>query len=115
VNLSKALRSLDAMNGVVRQVGDEEILDGKALVGAYGYGCEPASGASVAGLRQMLADGTISASDRVVCILTGHALKDPNVTVEYHTKHGAGRNREYANPPICCAADIAEIERSLAK
>ena len=52
VNLTKALRALEAMDGVVRQVTDEAILDAKALVGRYGYGCEPASGASVAGLRR---------------------------------------------------------------
>jgi threonine synthase len=110
VNLSKALRSLDVMDGVVRQVSDAEILDGKALVGAYGYGCEPASGASVAGLRQLLADQTISPADRVVCILTGHALKDPNVTVEYHSGEGQNRGGAYANPPIRCAANLEAIE-----
>jgi threonine synthase len=115
VNLTKALRSLEAMQGVVRQVSDEEILDGKALVGSYGYGCEPASGASVVGLRQMLADGTIAPSERVVCILTGHALKDPNVTVDYHSQKGLGPDREYANPPIGCTADIAAIEAALSR
>ena len=85
VNLPKALRSLDAMNGVVREVTDEEILEARALVGRYGFGCEPASGASVAGLQKLLAEQVISPSDSVVCILTGHELKDPNVTVQYHT------------------------------
>ncbi len=111
VNLIKALRSLEATNGVVRQVSDEEILCGKALVGSYGYGCEPASGASVAGLRLLLQDGTIAPSDRVVCILTGHALKDANVTVDYHT-HG---NNELANPPVATEADIDAIAELLSE
>ncbi|MBI5762888.1 MAG: pyridoxal-phosphate dependent enzyme [Planctomycetes bacterium] len=85
VNLSKALRALDAMNGVVCEVTDNEILEEKALVGRFGFGCEPASAASVAGLRQLLANGTIDREARVVCILTGHALKDPDATVKYHT------------------------------
>lgn len=85
VNLSKALRALDAMNGVVCEVTDEQILEEKALVGRCGFGCEPASAASVAGLRQLLANGTIDREARVVCILTGHALKDPDATVKYHT------------------------------
>jgi threonine synthase len=114
VNLSKALRSLDAMNGVVRQVGDEDILDGKALVGAYGYGCEPASGASVAGLRLLLEERVISPSDRVVCILTGHQLKDPDVTVNYHRGSRDGTEAgSYANPPVRCAADIEAIAKLL--
>ena len=51
VNLKKCLRALEWMNGVVRQVSDQEILDAKAKVGAGGFGCEPASAASVAGAK----------------------------------------------------------------
>lgn len=85
VNLKKCLRALDAMNGVVRQVSDQEILDAKARVGAGGFGCEPASAASVAGAKLLRREGVIAPSDRVVCILTGHELKDPTATVAYHT------------------------------
>lgn len=99
VNLVKALRSLEFMKGVVRQATDEEILEGKALVGRFGFGCEPASGASIAGLRSLMEEGVIGKDDRVVCILTGHGLKDANVTVDYHM--GASNNRRsYANPPV---------------
>lgn len=114
VNLTKALRSLEIMQGVVRQATDDAILDGKALVGRYGFGCEPASGATVAGLQALLAEGVISRSDRAVCILTGHGLKDAGVTTDYHRKASdesiAGR---YANPPIQARAEIEEIVRGL--
>lgn len=85
VNLPKALRALEIMNGLVRQVDDETILEHKALVGRFGFGCEPASAASVAGAHLLLKEGIISPSERVVCILTGHVLKDPDATVRYHT------------------------------
>ncbi len=85
VNLPKALRAIDTMNGIVVQVDDEEIREHRAMVARYGFGCEPASAASVAGLTQLLANGTIGKDERVVCILTGHELKDPNETVRYHT------------------------------
>lgn len=85
VNLPKALRALDVMNGVVREVTDDEILEHRAMVARWGFGCEPASAASVAGLRKLLDEQIISPSDSVVCILTGHELKDPNATVKYHT------------------------------
>lgn len=85
VNLKKCLRSLDALDGVVRQVSDQEILDAKAQVGAGGFGCEPASAASVAGAKQLRREGVIAPSDRVVCVLTGHELKDPTATIAYHT------------------------------
>ena len=48
-------------------------------------GCEPASAASVAGAKKLVAEGTIGRNERVVCILTGHQLKDPTATVAYHT------------------------------
>ncbi len=85
VNLPKALRALDIMNGVVRQVDDETIMEHKALVGRYGFGCEPASAASVAGAHLLVEEGVIDRDARVVCILTGHELKDPDATVKYHT------------------------------
>ena len=95
VNLKKALRSLEVMKGVVAQVSDQEILEAKALLGRHGFGCEPASAATVAGLEQLLEKKIISPHERVVCVLTGHGLKDPDATVYYHT----GINTKQAQPP----------------
>src|SRR5213079_3184988 len=85
VNLPKALRALDRCGGVVREVTDQEILDAKAKVGAGGLGCEPASAASVAGVRELCKEGVIGKGERVVAVLTGHQLKDPTATVAYHS------------------------------
>ncbi|GIW98450.1 MAG: threonine synthase [Pirellulaceae bacterium] len=85
VNLMKCLRALEVCDGVVRKVTDQEILDAKAQVGSGGIGCEPASAASVAGARLLREEGVIDPAERVVCILTGHQLKDPTATVAYHT------------------------------
>ena len=85
VNLGKALRAIDVMDGLVVQADDEQIREHRAMVARWGFGCEPASAASLAGLTQLMANGTISPTDEVVCILTGHELKDPNETVKYHT------------------------------
>ncbi len=119
VNLKKCLRALETCDGVVRQVTDQEILDAKAQVGAGGFGCEPASAASVAGARLLRADGTIAPSDRVVCILTGHQLKDPDVTVAYHSGDPAlfdaklgtrGVQRAtFANSPVVVENNLQKI------
>ncbi|MBN9121545.1 MAG: threonine synthase [Planctomycetes bacterium] len=85
VNLPKALRAMEWCNGVVRAVADADILDAKAKIGAGGLGCEPASAASVAGLRQLVREGVIDKDARVACVLTGHLLKDPDETVAYHS------------------------------
>ncbi|MFQ3648721.1 MAG: threonine synthase [Gemmataceae bacterium] len=89
VNLPKALRALACSGGAVREVTDQEIMDAKARIGAGGLGCEPASAASVAGLRRLREEGVINRDERVVCVLTGHQLKDPNATVAYHTHEQA--------------------------
>lgn len=113
VNLPKALRALEYMNGVVRDVPDEAILDAKALVGRHGFGCEPASAASVAGLQLLREKGVISPSDTVVCILTGHALKDSDATVHYHQSIVNDQHqlklKTFANTPIRCPATIDAI------
>jgi len=85
VNLRKCVRALEVCDGLVRQVTDQDILDAKAQVGAGGFGCEPASAASVAGARLLVREGVIGPDERVVCVLTGHQLKDPTATVAYHT------------------------------
>ena len=107
VNLKKCLRTLDVCNGIVLAVTDEEIVDAKAQVGMYGLGCEPASAATIAGLKHLRADGIVGADERVACVLTGHALKDPNVTVNYHKD----RQGEFSNPPVEAANDLEEIIR----
>ena len=85
VNLKKCLRAIAVTGGLVREVPDAEILDAKAVIGAGGLGCEPASAASVAGLKLLVEEGTVSPDDRVACVLTGHVLKDPDVSVDYHS------------------------------
>lgn len=126
VNLHKALRALAIMNGVVREAGDGEILDAKAVVGACGIGCEPASAASVAGVKQLVAEGVIRTNERVVCILTGHQLKDPNATVDYHMLKKARYLKSYAeygvkaeqlqpNRPVPVANDLAAIIQAIHK
>ena len=64
---------------------DEEILEAKAVVDGCGVGCEPASAASVAGLRALVRRRQVDArrSD-VVAVLTGHVLKDPGSLLQYH-------------------------------
>lgn len=78
VSFPRAKAVIQATHGVVAQVSDDEILLAKAVIDSAGIGCEPASAASVAGVRQLVAQGIIRADERVVCILTGNLLKDPD-------------------------------------
>jgi threonine synthase len=123
VNLNKCLRALERCDGVVREVSDQEILDAKAHVGAGGIGCEPASAASVAGAKLLRTEGVIGPNDRVVCILTGHQLKDPTATMAYHTtdqdqfndvlgKRGVKR-ATYANRAVAVSNNLDEIIKAI--
>lgn len=123
VNLAKALRALDRCGGVVREATDQEILDAKAKVGAGGLGCEPASAASVAGARKLRREGVIAPSDRVVCVLTGHQLKDPTATVAYHSTdqktfddvlgHRGVRRATFANRAVQVPNELDEIIKAI--
>jgi threonine synthase len=73
----RAVRAISATNGVVESVTDDEIFAAKAVIDQCGVGCEPASAASVAGVRALAARGVIRRDERVVAVLTGHLLKDP--------------------------------------
>jgi threonine synthase len=124
VNLKKCLRALEFCQGIVQIVTDQEIMDAKAWVGAGGLGCEPASAASVAGVKRLREDGVIAPSDRVVCVLTGHQLKDPTATVAYHSADqelfdqvlgSCGVQRAgFANRPVVVANDLDDIMRTIA-
>ena len=123
VNLTKCLRALDVCNGVVREQTDQEILDAKAQVGAGGLGCEPASAASVAGARLLVQEGVIGPDESVVCILTGHQLKDPDATVGYHTTDQEMFNKilgsrgvkraAFANRAVAVGNNLDEIVRAI--
>jgi len=74
-----AIEARDQSGGAIEAVSDEEILDCQRLiVRLEGIFCEPASAAGVAGVRRMAAERRIGSGELVVCVLTGHGLKDPD-------------------------------------
>jgi threonine synthase len=80
----KAVRVIEQTGGWVEQVSEAEIALAKAEIGAEGIGCEPASAVTLAGLKKLVAQGKVGAEDSVVVVLTGHTLKDPDYTIQYH-------------------------------
>jgi threonine synthase len=80
-----AIAARDESGGRIDAVTDTEILDAYALLSTReGIFCEPASAASVAGLLKMKAQNQVPAGATVVCVLTGHGLKDPDRAISYH-------------------------------
>lgn len=102
----RAVRAIRLTNGVVVSVPDESILEAQRAIGHAGVGCEPASAASVAGVRAAIGGGLIGKDEVVVAVLTGHLLKDPLASAAT-----PGRD---ANIPVEIDATVADIERELA-
>jgi threonine synthase len=113
VSWHKSLRGLRACKGLVEQVSDQQILDAKAQVDAAGIGAEPASCASVAGLKKLVAAGTIRPDENVCCILTGSLLKDPDVVVGYHLGSLEGFDSPYKNAPIKVEASLSAVLKAI--
>jgi threonine synthase len=85
VSWPKALKEVSESQGVVEKVTEQEIADAKAVIGKAGIGCEPASAATLAGIRKLTVAGVMRRDADVVAVLTGNVLKDPDYIYRYHT------------------------------
>ncbi|MCP3920655.1 MAG: threonine synthase [bacterium] len=90
VSYARGVRSLKETRGVALAVTDDEILAAKVAVDRAGLGAEPASCAALAGARRLVRDGRMAPTERVVCVLTGNLLKDPDTTRAFHEGRLAG-------------------------
>jgi threonine synthase len=106
-SFDRAVRVLRETDGVVTTVRDRELLEGKFVVDASGTGCEPASAASIAGVRRLIRDGIIDPDDRIVAVLTGHLLKDPSAALEAQQPAGAAGGRGIRVEPELSAIEAA--------
>jgi len=104
VSWPKAMHEITTSGGTVERVTEQEIADAKAVIGRCGIGCEPASAATLAGLKKLVAAGTVKPGDDVVAVLTGNVLKDPDYIYRYHTGQlktpsGAAIESRFGNAP----------------
>ncbi|MEM3674286.1 MAG: threonine synthase, partial [Candidatus Methanomethyliaceae archaeon] len=83
VNWPKAVMAIKQSKGLYESVSDDEIVEAQRVIAALeGIGVEPASAASVAGVRKAVSKGMLGNTDEVVCICTGHLLKDPEEVIK---------------------------------
>ena len=82
VNAPKALPGIRATGGTAVAVSDDAIQTAQRDLAEEGVGVEPASAASIAGLRKLREQGGVADDERVVCLTTGHLLKDADAAVE---------------------------------
>jgi threonine synthase len=102
VNAEKALAAIRMTGGLAESVTDDEILAmQRDLARKEGVGVEPASAASVAGVKKLVESGAIDRSERIVCVVTGHLLKDPDTVIRQ------------CEPPIEIDADLPALLAAL--
>jgi len=102
VSWKKAINAIRDSGGTAETVTDEEILEAqKTLSRLEGLFVEPASASSIAGLKKLVENGTIDKDERIVCVTTGHGLKDPDVAIRMSEK------------PLEVDAEVEAIERAL--
>ena len=80
----KAVSVLNATQGTCEDVSEEEIAIAKVEIGAEGIGCEPAAAVTLAGLKKLARGAFVHRHETVVLVLTGHLLKDPEYTLNFH-------------------------------
>ncbi|HBY59977.1 MAG TPA: threonine synthase [Solibacterales bacterium] len=117
VSWPKAKREVAESAGTVESVSEQEIADAKAVIGKAGIGCEPASAATLAGLKKLVAKGVVARDADVVAVLTGNVLKDPDYIYRYHTgaleSHVGRIAPNFGNQPLVAPNDAAAIARLL--
>jgi threonine synthase len=100
---AKAVVARDESGGRIESVTDDEILDAyRDLARFEGIFCEPASAAAVAGVRKLAAEGAIDPGATIVCVLTGHGLKDPDTA-----------QQNIVAEPIVAAPTVAGVAEAL--
>lgn len=112
VSYPRARRVIQRTEGIVLAVSDAALLAAKAQIDRAGIGCEPASAATLAGLRALIADGLLSPKGSVLAILTGNLMKDAEVIAAYHQPDPHGE-RPGANPPITIDPTIEAVKAIL--
>jgi threonine synthase len=118
----KAVKVLQATGGACEEVSELEIAQAKAEIGAEGIGCEPASAVTLAGLKKLLQQGFVKPEETVVLILTGHLLKDPDFTMEFHRgelfqrtsqENESARLNSFRHPPVVLDATLDAVIQTL--
>jgi len=118
VSWPKALHEVTASGGTAEKVTEQEIADAKAVIGRCGIGCEPASAATLAGIRKLVAAGVMARDADVVAVLTGNLLKDQDYIYRYHTGElqapdGTRLVSNWGNKPILVPPDVAQLQKYL--
>jgi threonine synthase len=115
VSAPRAMRALEAMNGVVEQASEEELCEAAARADRTGFYCCPHTAVALAALEKLAARRVIGKGDQVVVISTASGLKFTEFKVRYHERSIAGISGAQANPPVELPADYNRVLNAISE
>jgi len=113
VSSKRALRAIEALDGLVEQASEQELADAAARADLSGAFACPHTGVALAALEKLAARGVVRRDDRVVVISTAHGLKFTDFKVGYHDQKLQDVVSRHANPPIELPPDIAAVNQAI--
>jgi threonine synthase len=113
VSIHRAIRSLEAHDGIVEEATEQELMDASARADRTGMFCCPHTGVALAALIKLRESQTIGPDERVVVVSTAHGLKFTGSKAAYHAGEIAGLGDRYANPPVELPADVDRVAEVL--
>jgi threonine synthase len=114
VSARRALRALQALDGVVEQASEQELADASARADRAGLFTCPHTGVALAALEKLAGRGEIKKGERVVVISTAHGLKFSDFKVGYHDETLAGLRSPLRNPAVRVAASLGAVQDAIA-
>jgi threonine synthase len=109
VSAPRAIRALQAMNGLVEQANEQELAEVAAEADATGMYTCPHTAVALSAMKKLHQRGVIKSTDRVVCVSTAHGLKFTEFKARYHEGKLDGVVSHRANPPVNLPADYGQV------
>jgi threonine synthase len=113
VSAPRAVKALEAMDGVAEQATEAELCDAAARADKTGMYTCPHTAVALAALEKLVKRGTVKKSDRVIVVSTANGLKFTEFKVRYHDRAIQGVSAAHANPPVELPADYARVVEAL--
>jgi threonine synthase len=113
VSVQKAIRTLQAFDGIVEQATEDELANASARGDRTGLFNCPHTGVALAALFKLVDRGVIGAQDRVVVISTAHGLKFTDFKIHYHESRLRDVDSRYANLPVELPADYSQVQETI--
>ncbi len=113
VSVQKAIRTLQAFDGIVEQATENELANAAARGDRTGLFNCPHTGVALAALFKLADRGVIGANDRVVVISTAHGLKFTDFKINYHESQLQDVASRHANLPVELPADYTQVQDAI--